>query len=192
MVQVYSIDGVTPVVHPSAFVHPTASLIGDVIVGAGCYIGPLASLRADFTRIVLKDGAIFEDGCIFHGGQNSVLHEDAVVGHGAILHGCEVRARALVGMGAVIMDGAVIGEEAFVGAKAFVKSGFQVPPRKLVTGNPGRILRDINEKELDHIVEGARVYHRLVERCHESLTPCEPLAELTPERERQQLPPYDA
>ncbi|HBT5608396.1 TPA: hypothetical protein MCA42_000881 [Klebsiella pneumoniae] len=106
---IYQIDGLTPVVPEESYVHPTAVLIGDVILGKGVYVGPNASLRGDFGRIVVKDGANIQDNCVMHGfpGQDTVVEEEGHIGHGAILHGCVIGRNALVGMSAVIIDGAV-------------------------------------------------------------------------------------
>src|SRR5215470_12716775 len=105
---IYSIDGVRPVVDPTAFVHPTAVLIGDVIVGPNCYVGPHASLRGDFGRVELRAGSNIQDSCVMHSfpGQDAVVMEEGHIGHGAILHGCTVGRNAMVGMNAVVMDGA--------------------------------------------------------------------------------------
>jgi len=132
----YEIDGLIPVVHPTAFVHPTAILIGDVIVGPGCYVGPAASLRGDFGRLVLEEGSNLQDTCVMHGfpGTDTVLEANGHVGHGAVLHGCRVKRNALVGMNAVVMDNAVVGESAMVAACAFVKAGMEIPPRVLAAG----------------------------------------------------------
>jgi phenylacetic acid degradation protein len=119
MVKVYSIDGITPVVHPSAFVHPSAVLIGDVIVGPRCYVGPAACLRGDFGRIVLEEGVNVQDACVMHSyaERDAVIEAWGHIGHGAILHGCHVGRNAMVGMNAVVMDGAVIGEQSLVAAR---------------------------------------------------------------------------
>jgi len=185
----YSIDGVVPVVDPTTFVHPTASLIGDVIVGPGCYIGPGASLRGDFGRIVMKAGSNFQDGCVAHSfpGMDAVMEENAHVGHGAVLHGCTVGRHALIGMNAVVMDGAVIGESAFVGAMSFVKAGFEVPARSLVQGVPGRVLRPLTQPEIDWMHEGTRVYQELARRSLASLWPVDPLPAPEPDRQRLQV-----
>jgi carbonic anhydrase/acetyltransferase-like protein (isoleucine patch superfamily) len=121
----YSIEGVIPVVDPSAYVHPTAVLIGDVIVGPHCYVGPNASLRGDFGRIVLKAGSNVQDTCVIHGfpAQDTVVGENGHIGHGAVLHSCMVGRDALVGMNAVVMDEAVVGERSIVAACAFVPAG---------------------------------------------------------------------
>jgi phenylacetic acid degradation protein len=173
-----------PVVDPAAFVHPTATLIGDVIVGAGCYVGPGASLRGDFGRIILKPGSNVQDNCVMHSfpGQDAVVEENGHVGHGAILHGCVVGRDALIGMNSVIMDGAVIGEASFVGAMSFVKAGFVVPPRTLVAGVPARIMRDLQDKEIGWKANGTRQYQELARRSLVSLTACEPLAEREADR----------
>ncbi len=185
----YSIDGVVPVVDPTTFVHPTASLIGDVIVGPGCYIGPGASLRGDFGRIVMKAGSNFQDGCVAHSfpGMDAVMEENAHVGHGAVLHGCTVGRHALIGMNAVVMDGAVVGESAFVGAMTFIKAGFEVPARSLVQGVPGRVLRALTQAEIDWMPEGTRVYQELARRSLASLEPVDPLPAPEPGRRRLQV-----
>lgn len=102
----YEIDGLKPVVHPDAYVHPDAVLIGDVHIGPGVYVAPLASLRGDFGRLIVHAGANIQDCCVMHGfpGIDTVVEEDGHIGHGAILHGCRIRRNALVGMNAVIMD----------------------------------------------------------------------------------------
>ena len=89
---IYQIDGMTPVVPDESYVHPTAVLIGDVILGKGVYVGPNASLRGGFGRIVVKDGANIQDNCVMHGfpGQDTVVEEEGHIGHGAILHGCTI------------------------------------------------------------------------------------------------------
>jgi phenylacetic acid degradation protein len=180
----YRFEGLTPVVDPSAFVHPTATLIGDVIVGAGCYVGPGASLRGDFGRIILKPGSNVQDNCVMHSfpGQDAVVEENGHVGHGAILHGCVVGRDALIGMNSVIMDGAVIGEASFVGAMSFVKAGFVVPARTLVAGVPARIMRELQDKEIGWKANGTRQYQELARRSLASLTACEPLAEREADR----------
>ena len=102
---VYSIEGVIPVVHPSAYVHPSAVLIGDVWIGPNCYVGPAASLRGDFGRVVLKEGSNIQDTCVMHAfpGMDTVIERNGHVGHGAILHGCTIEDDVLIGMGYVLL-----------------------------------------------------------------------------------------
>lgn len=187
---VYAIDGVVPVVDPAAFVHPTAVLIGDVIVGAGCYIGPTACLRGDMGRLEIRAGANIQDGCVLHGfpGTDCIVEEDGHIGHGAVLHGCIVRRNALVGMNAVVNDNAVIGESSIVAAMAFVKAGMEVPPRSLVAGVPARVLRALTEQEVAWKGEGTRSYHQLALRSMATMHPTEPLSAPEPNRRRIELP----
>jgi phenylacetic acid degradation protein len=187
---VYSINGVTPVVDPTAYVHPSAVLIGDVIVGANCYIGPCASLRGDFGRIDVRTGANLQDSCVMHGfpGTDTIVAEDGHIGHGAILHGCVIERNALVGMNAVINDNAVIGESAIVAAMAFVKAKMIVPPRMLVAGMPARIVRELSETELAWKIEGTQSYQALTRRSLATIRATAPLAAVEPDRKRIDLP----
>jgi len=187
---VYSIDGITPVVDPTTYVHPSAVLIGDVIVGPGCYIGPLASLRGDFGRLEVRAGANLQDCCVMHGfpGTDTVVEEDGHIGHGAILHGCVVQRNALVGMNAVINDNAVVGESAIVAAMAFVKAGMVIPPRTLVAGVPAKIVRAITEQELAWKIEGTQSYQELTRRSLASLKATAPLSAPEPDRKRIAVP----
>jgi len=187
---VYEINGVTPVVDPAAYVHPSAVLIGDVIVAAGCYIGPAACLRGDFGRIDIRAGANLQDTCVAHGfpGTDTIVEEDGHVGHGAVLHGCVVRRNALVGMNAVINDSAEIGESAIVAAMAFVKARMVVPPRTLAAGVPARILRDLTEAELAWKIEATQSYQELARRSRATMRATAPLAAPEPGRKRIELP----
>jgi len=183
----YEIDGLRPVVDPSAYVHPTAVLIGDVIVGAGAYVGPVASLRGDFGRIVLGPGSNVQDTCVIHGfpGSDTVLEADAHIGHGAVLHGCVVRRDALVGMNAVVMDEAEIGAQSFVAASAFVRAGFKLPPRSLAAGVPAKLVRELTDAEIAWKGEGTATYQRLTQRCLATMKEVEPFA--APEAGRRRL-----
>ena len=187
---VWSIDGAVPVVDPSAYVHPTAVLIGDVIVGAGCYIGPTACLRGDFGPLEIRAGANIQDSCILHAypGAGTLVEEDGHIGHGAILHGCTIKRNALVGMNAVINDGAVIGESALVAAMAFVKAQMVVPPRSLVSGIPARVLRELTDEELAWKVEGTASYQELTRRSFATMCATTPLAAPEPGRRGIVLP----
>ena len=182
----YAIDGVVPVIDPTAHVHPTAVLIGDVIVGPGCYVGPCASLRGDFGRIRLERGSNVQDTCVIHGfpKTDTVVAENGHVGHGAVLHGCIVEHDALVGMNAVVMDEAVVGAESFVAACAFVPAGMKVPPRHLVAGLPAKVMRPLKDAEVAWKLEGTRTYQELARRCHASLVEVAPLPAVEPDRPR--------
>jgi phenylacetic acid degradation protein len=186
MAQVYALDGLTPVIDPSSFVHPTAVLIGDVIIAGGCYVGPGAVLRGDMGRLNMGPGANLQDNCIVHcfPGRDTTIEEDGHIGHGAVLHGCTVARNALVGMNAVVMDGAVIGESSFVAAMAFVKAGFEVPPRSLVGGVPAKLLRPLRDEEIAWKAQGTAEYQALAKRCLSGLVATEPLTEAETNRPR--------
>ena len=190
MTRVYSIDGITPVVHPAAYVHPSATLIGDVIVGPRVYIAPSASLRGDFGRIVVEEGVNLQDCCIVHGfpDEDTVIERDAHIGHGAILHACRIRTHALVGMNAVVNDNAVIGEWAMVAALAFVKAGMKVPPRTLVAGVPAKPLRELTDDELAWKADATRQYQELAVRSLRTMKEATALPAAEPDRPRLRLP----
>ncbi|HET9822750.1 MAG TPA: phenylacetic acid degradation protein PaaY [Burkholderiaceae bacterium] len=187
----YAIDGLVPVIDPSAHVHPMAVVIGDVWIGPGVYVGPCASLRGDFGRLVIEQGANVQDNCTLHGfpASETLVEPDGHIGHGAVLHGCIVRRGALVGMNAVVMDEAEIGERAIVAASAFVRAAMKVPPRTLAAGVPAKVLRELTEQEMAWKHDGTRVYHDLVHRCHASLQEVQPLA--AADRARRRLGPED-
>jgi phenylacetic acid degradation protein len=190
MPKVYAIDGITPVVDPSAFVHPTAVLIGDVIVGARAYIGPCACLRGDFGRIVVEEGANIQDTCMLHGfpGKDTVVGAESTIGHGAVLHGCVVRRGALVGMNCVVNDNAEVGEDAVVAALAFVKAEAKVEARTLVAGIPARTLRTLSEQELRWKKDNMHLYQNLAVRSSQTMREVEALTAVEPGRKRIDIP----
>ena len=190
MPKVYSIDGITPVVDPSAYVHPSAVLIGDVIVGERAYIGPCACLRGDMGRIVVEAGANIQDTCVLHGFpcKDTVVGADSSIGHGAVLHGCVVGRGALVGMNAVVNDNAEVGEEAVVAALAFVKAEQKIPPRSLAAGIPARILRTLSEQELRWKTDNMYIYQDLAKRSAKTMREVEALTAVEPNRKRIELP----
>jgi phenylacetic acid degradation protein len=189
---VYSLEGITPVVHPEAHVHETAVLIGDVIIGAGCYIGPNASLRGDFGRITVEQGANVQDTCVMHSfpGKDCLVERNGHIGHGAVLHGCHIGINAMVGMNAVVMDDVVIGESSIVGAAAFVTAGLECPPRSLVVGVPAKIKRQLSDKEIAWKTQGTIEYQQLAKRCRASLLRTEALSEVEPDRRRMDVSVY--
>lgn len=192
MARVYAIDQVIPVIDPSSFVHPDAIIIGDVWIGADCYIGPAACLRGDFGPIRIGRGCNIQDTCVLHTfpGRPLTVEDGGHIGHGAILHGCHIGTNALIGMNAVIMDHAMVGANAFVGAMAFVKTGFDVPPGTLATGMPARVVRGLSDQEIAWKTRGTGEYIELAQRSLRSLRPVEPLH--APEPDRPSLPAQPA
>ena len=187
----YEYEGLRPVVDPTAFVHPLAVLIGDVIVGPGCLVAPGASVRGDIGRISLHTGANVQDNCVIHSfpGKGVVIEEDGHVGHGAILHGCTVKRNAMIGMHAVVMDDVVVGESAFVAAMAFVKAGMEIPPRSLAAGIPAKVLRELSDEEINWKIAGTRIYQQLAQRYLATMKEVQPLREIEPHR--ASLPMHD-
>ncbi|MEO3990092.1 carnitine operon protein CaiE [Pseudocitrobacter cyperus] len=183
---IYAFEGLIPVVHPQAYVHPSAVLIGDVIVSAGVYVGPHASLRGDYGRLILEAGSNLQDGCIMHGycDTDTIVRENGHIGHGAILHGCVIGRDALIGMNSVIMDGAVIGDESIVAAMSFVKAGFSGSPRQMLVGSPARFLREVTDEEMRWKRLNTREYQDLAIRCKTGLQLTEPLTEKENNRPR--------
>ncbi len=192
MAKVYAIEGVVPVVHPSAYVHPTAVLIGDVIIGPRCYVGPLACMRGDFGRLIMEEGTNLQDTCVVHGfpGSDTVIEVDGHIGHGAVIHGARIGRNALIGLNSVVMDNAVIGESSIVAAMSFVKAGMVVPPKSLVMGMPAKIARTLSDDEIAWKYRGTAEYQQLAIRCMQSMQEVEPLTEVEPLRQR--LPLDDA
>jgi phenylacetic acid degradation protein len=186
MLKVYAIDGIVPVVHPGAYVHPSAVLIGDVIVGEGVYVGPCACLRGDFGRIVIERGANVQDCCILHAfpDRDLVVEADGHIGHGAVLHGCVVRSNAMVGINSVVNDNAVVGESAIVGAMAFVKAGFEVPAKSLAIGVPAKVVRELSADEMAWKRDATRQYQQLAVRSLATMRETAALAAAEPGRAR--------
>lgn len=182
----YAFEGIRPVVHPTSFLHPTASLIGDVQVGPGCYIGAGASLRGDFGRIVVEGDSSVQDNCTLHSGAGSdcIIGRGATVGHGSIVHGATIGANALVGMNAVVLDEAVIGDECLIGALSLVKSDMRAPVRSLIAGNPARIVRQLPPEAIVWKNDGDGEYQRLARQSVADFEECEPLTAPEPDRKR--------
>lgn len=188
MANVFEFEGFRPVIHESAFVHPNATVTGNVIIGRDVYIGPGAAIRGDWGGVVIEDGCNVQESCVIHmfPGTTVVLEESAHVGHGAIVHGGRIGRNTLIGMNAVIMDNAHVGPECIVGALTFVPADMQVPARKVVVGNPARIVKDVSDDMLTWKTEGTRVYQGLPARLRASLRPCEPLREVGADRRAQE------
>ncbi|MHA3079571.1 gamma carbonic anhydrase family protein [Acinetobacter sp. ANC 5502] len=175
----YAIDGVMPVVHRHAFVHPTAVLIGDVVVDAGAYIGPLAVLHADFGGIRIGYHANVQDNCVIHGFPQSVtvVEDMGHIGHAAILHGCKVGKNAMIGMNSVILDDCEIGENAIIGANSTVTAKTKIPANSLALDSPAKIIRELRAEEIAWKTQGTQQYIELTQRCLHSLQEVMPLNE---------------
>ncbi|MBE2231187.1 MAG: transferase hexapeptide repeat family protein [Chitinophagaceae bacterium] len=187
----YAFKGIKPVVHPSSFVHPQAAVTGDVLIGKNCYIGPGAALRGDWGRIILEDGCNVQENCTIHmfPGLTVLLKEGAHIGHGAIIHGATVGRNSLVGMNSVLMDHVLLGEESIVGALTLIREGEIIPPRSVVAGNPGKIIRQVSDEMLKWKTEGTKLYQQLPKDCITELIACRPLRKM-PTRKKTEIPHY--
>lgn len=174
---IFEFAGYIPVVDPSAFVHPNATVTGNVVIGKEVYIGPGAAIRGDWGGIVIEDGCNVQENCTIHmfPGITVTLREGAHVGHGAVVHGATLGRNCLIGMNSVIMDQAQIGEGAIVGALSFVPSEMIIPDRKIAVGNPARVVKDVSDEMLAWKSEGTALYRALPAECHRSLRAAQPL-----------------
>jgi phenylacetic acid degradation protein len=186
---IYAFDGFRPVIHESSFIHPNATVTGNVIIGRDVYVGPGAAIRGDWGGVVIEDGCNVQENCVVHmfPGVTVVLEESAHIGHGAIVHGARIGRNSLIGMNAVIMDHAVIGAECIVGALTFVPTNMEVPPRSVVVGSPAKIVKSVSDEMIAWKTEGTRLYQALPKQLYATLTPCEPLRSVPADREQQQM-----
>ena len=184
---IYAFEGFTPVVHESAFVHPQAAVTGNVIIGRDVYVGPGAAIRGDWGGIVIEDGCNVQENCTIHmfPGVVVVLEAGAHIGHGAVVHGARIGANALIGMNAVIMDNAVVGSGSVVGALCFVPTGMEIPPRKVVVGNPGRIVKDVSDEMLEWKSAGTQLYQQLPAAMRAGWQAVQPLRDVPADRPTQ-------
>ncbi|HKI46434.1 MAG TPA: transferase hexapeptide repeat family protein [Balneolales bacterium] len=174
---IYSFNEICPVVHESSFVHPQAAVTGNVIIGKNAYIGPGAAIRGDWGQIIIEDGCNVQENCTIHlfPGATVILEKGAHMGHGSIVHGSHIGANVMIGMNAVIMDRVKVGANSIIGALTFVPEGMEIPERKVVVGNPARIVKDVTDKMLVWKTEGTKIYQDLPHQLHDSLKQCQPL-----------------
>ena len=185
---IYEFQGYKPVIHESAFVHPQAAVTGNVIIGKNVYIGPGAAIRGDWGMIIIEDGCNVQENCTIHmfPGTTVLLKESAHIGHGAIIHGATIGKNTMVGMNAVIMDDVQVGDECIVGALAFIPAETIVPNRKIIVGNPAKIIKDVSDEMIAWKTKGTALYQQLPSDCYDSLKECVPLREIEPNRPKQQ------
>ena len=187
MGNIFEFNGFIPVVHETAFVHPNATVTGNVIIGKDVYIGPGAAIRGDWGEIIIADGCNVQENCTIHmfPGVTVTLEENAHIGHGAIIHGATIKNNALVGMNAVVMDNAVVGENAIVGALCFVPEGMKIPQRKIAVGNPAKIVKEVTDEMIGWKTKGTELYQSLPAELQATLKPCDPLREVPANRKTQ-------
>lgn len=149
-----------PQVDPTAYIAPSANIIGNVTIGEEASIWYQTVLRGDINKIVIGPRSNIQDGCVVHMEDNSptLVGEYVTVGHKAILHACTIEDEVLIGMGAIILDGAEIGARSIIGAGAIVTKGKKIPPGSLVIGAPGRVVRSLDLEEQKSLRVGAEKY----------------------------------
>ncbi|MFA6059930.1 MAG: transferase hexapeptide repeat family protein [Taibaiella sp.] len=185
---VYSFKGFIPVIHPSSFIHPLATVTGNVIIGKDVYIGPGCALRGDWGGIEIADGCNVQENCTIHmfPGVTVKLEESAHIGHGAIIHGAHIGRNVLVGMNAVIMDDVEVGDESVIGALSFVPANTIIPPRSIVVGNPAKVVKQVSDEMIAWKTKGTQLYQSLPKDMYEHWQVCEPLAEMPADRPSQE------
>ena len=162
----YEFENKSPVVNHKAFVNPDAVLIGEVCIDAGCYVGAGAVLRGDIGAISIGKGTNVQENCVLHTFPDTsvILHPNSHIGHGAILHGCEISSYVLIGMGAIVADGVKINPECMVGAGSFVPFKMEIPSRSVVMGSPARVMKALTPAQLNQIKAGLSIYQDLTRR----------------------------
>ena len=158
---IHPLQDKVPRIHPEAFVHPQATIIGEVTVGARASVWPAAVLRGDMGSIEVGDETSIQDGSVLHlteGWSNTKVGNRVTVGHRAIIHGATVEDLCLIGMGAILLDNAVIGRGSLVGAGSLVTANTVVPPGSLVLGSPARVVRPLNDRERAMLEVGWKSY----------------------------------
>jgi phenylacetic acid degradation protein len=179
MNNIFEFNGYKPYIHPTAFIHPMACVIGNVSIGKNVFIGSGAVIRGDWGEIIIEDGCNVQENCIIHmfPGTTVWIKASAHIGHGAIIHGGIIGKNTLVGMNSVIMDNVEIGDECIIGALTLVPQEMKIPARKVVVGNPAKIVKDVSDEMIAWKTEGTKLYQQLPKECYETLKPCEPLRE---------------
>jgi carbonic anhydrase/acetyltransferase-like protein (isoleucine patch superfamily) len=158
----FAFEGREPTVSPSAWIAPTATLIGDVRVEDAASIWYGAVLRADFTPIIVRDGANVQDGSVLHGP--TVVGAGATIGHLCVVHGADIGAEALIGNGATVLDGAVVGDRALIAAGATVPPGMSIPAGMLAVGTPARVTGELTAGAKEWVATNPKIYRDLARR----------------------------
>lgn len=185
---IYAFKGFIPVVHPSSFVHPLATVTGNVVIGKDVYIGPGCALRGDWGGIEIADGCNVQENCTIHMFPGVVvrLEELAHIGHGAIIHGAHIGRNVMVGMNAVVMDDVEVGDECIIGALSFIPANMKIPRRSVVVGNPGKIVKEVSDEMIAWKTKGTQLYQSLPGEMKEHWQACEALTEIPENRPSQE------
>lgn len=184
---IYKFRKYSPVIHESSFIHPLASVTGNVTIGKNVFIGSGSAIRGDFGKIIIEEGCNVQENCIIHmfPGVTVRLQKGAHIGHGAIIHGAQIGKNVLVGMNSVLMDNVEIGDNCIIGALSLLTEGTIIPERKVVIGNPAKIVKDVSDEMLKWKTEGTKIYRRLTEDCLTQMKETKPLRKASGKKEKQ-------
>lgn len=185
---IFSFKGFIPVIDKTSFIHPQATVIGNVIIGKDVYVGPSAVIRGDWGGIVIEDGCNIQETCVIHvfPGKSITLKRNAHIGHGAVIHGANIGENVLVGMNAVVMDKAEIGDGSIIGALTFVPSETVIPARSVVVGNPAKIVKQVTDEMLAWKTMGTKLYQTLPNDLRSSMKAVTPLRKIPKNRKTQE------
>jgi phenylacetic acid degradation protein len=185
---IFSFQSFIPVIHSSAFIHPQATVIGNVVIGKDVYVGPSAVIRGDWGGIIIEDGCNIQETCVIHvfPGRSITLKKNAHIGHGAVIHGANIGENVLVGMNAVVMDAAEVGAGSIIGALTFVPSGMSIPERSVVVGNPAKIVKSVSDEMLSWKTKGTELYQTLPAELRNTMKLVRPLRKVPKNRKKQE------
>ena len=171
---IYQFKKFLPIIDTSSFIHPQANVTGNVEIGKNVYVGPGAVLRGDWGKIIIEDGSNIQENCVIHMFPGTTVHisQGAHLGHGCTIHGANIGENTMIGINAVILDDAEIGNECIVGALTLIKSEMKVPNRKIIVGNPAKIIKDVSDEMLSWKTNGTKLYQQLPKDCFNSLKEC--------------------
>ncbi len=171
----YEFERRRPDVDDTAYVSRSAEVVGDVTIGEYCFIAPGAKIKGDYGTVVIGDNTNIQENCVVHArpDEKTVIGDWVTIGHGAIIHGPEIKDYAVIGMGAIISDFALIGEWSVVGEGALVTNGKNIPDEKVAVGVPAKIIKEVDEEYKKKWQEYKRIYKELSIRYKEELTKLE-------------------
>ena len=185
---IYAFKEYVPVIHESSFIHPFATVTGNVIIGKNVYIGPGAAIRGDWGGIIIEDGCNVQENCTIHmfPGGTVILKGGSHIGHGAIIHGASIGKNCLIGMNSVVMDNVVLGDECIVGALSFIKADEVFDSRSLIVGNPAKKIKEVSDEMIHWKTEGTNLYQALPADMKAHWKETEPLREIPIDRKPQE------
>ncbi len=163
---IYEFEGRTPVLGRETYVSPSASVVGDVLIGDRCYVAPGAVVKGDYGRIVIGDGTSVQDNVVIHArpDEETKIGDEVTLGHGCIIHNATVEKHAVIGMGAIVSDYATVRENAVVGEGAVVKARFEVPAGMVVVGVPAKVIGPVKESQREELTRFKKIYQDLARR----------------------------